>query len=709
MHPETQRRLEQKLNEDSYSCEQFCGELPFHIWNTCPLCFCGLLPVLVVCFSAICRLDYATHVTDIGAQIVNRMGLSYTVYYTAGCWPAHERNPAIDWTSLPSLPSQQCNEARFEIAAGEFDAISGSPLRVRNVTALQARQIVSVKVTPDWRFITFMGSIKEEVGNLYVVSAMETDATQAIPLLGSDELKALDAQCQIHSDAIRRVVRASPSTSGVSDAPARLAGFKNLQVIIPGMAPLEFGGDLTSLPTPPEGSSLTYRAAFSFQCKQQQDGSGFEPFEFSKVAMVDFRLDGLNITRVGQPAGTFAWAQSQLVLLDTVPNPPRGGNRYVNDAVERFHSQSCPRFVPSKQGSQLLFVAEDVAPATKRRDTSVWHEPTVIPSRVLATAEVPFNARRLEDSQRHHAVGNLKERRLKRRLQGEDLQDDSTKVASDVRDQTNPVPDAVQTAISQAAQAELLNDLLKANAEKAAEIRQKAEQAVALTAQLRAGSKEIMAASQILDIGPSEMPFAPVYGCPEFVPSLYFSTPSLAETVEQNLFNQKALEGDKQQTSDTFVVMSDPSSFAVLGIDAQVVSGSLPQTNGPATGEVLGVKLLYNVESAIGTGGKSRLRIDGCQPIRAAGLTGHVRLQFALESVMETFQVENEKNIYTAWLACLTADQRIAIVQSPKQEHWINMSMPFPMWTGRTDQAVWCPEDHEDSCFEVWSNPNPNE
>lgn len=45
------------------------------------------MPVFVVCVSALCRLDYATQVTDIGAELINEMGLSYTVYYTAGCWP----------------------------------------------------------------------------------------------------------------------------------------------------------------------------------------------------------------------------------------------------------------------------------------------------------------------------------------------------------------------------------------------------------------------------------------------------------------------------------------------------------------------------------------------------------------------------------------------------------------------------------------------
>ena len=49
----------------------FCRELPYTFWNTCPLCLCGLMPVFVVCFSALMRLDYATEVTDIGAELIN--------------------------------------------------------------------------------------------------------------------------------------------------------------------------------------------------------------------------------------------------------------------------------------------------------------------------------------------------------------------------------------------------------------------------------------------------------------------------------------------------------------------------------------------------------------------------------------------------------------------------------------------------------------
>jgi len=221
----------------------------------------------------------------------------------------------------------------------------------------------------------------------------------------------------------------------------------------------------------------------------------------------------------------------------------------------------------------------------------------------------------------------------------------------------------------------------------------------------------IKAEANLLDIGEGALPFAPVSGCPEFVPSLYFSSKNLAETFRENLFDTPEERARAQLAEkkfrDTFVILSDPSSASVLGVDAQVLAVSLPE--GPGTGRVSRVHLLYNVDDAPGGGASARLRLGGCQPIRAAGRKGHMRLQWVLETLMMTLQLHTEKSGYTAWLACLTADQRIAIVESPKREHWINMSMPYPMWTGKSTQAIWCPEEQEEACFEVWSNPNPNE
>lgn len=149
----------------------------------------------------------------------------------------------------------------------------------------------------------------------------------------------------------------------------------------------------------------------------------------------------------------------------------------------------------------------------------------------------------------------------------------------------------------------------------------------------------------------------------------------------------------------------------MLGVEAQVLAVSLP--SGLSNGNVSNVQLLYNVEGVYGKdgqkGGSEKLRLGGCQPIRAVGRKGHMQLQWVLETLMKTFQLKTEKNQYTAWLACLTADQRIAIVESPNSEHWINMTMPYPTWTGRPNQDMWCPDTRQETCFEVWSNPNPNE
>lgn len=119
------------------------------------------------------------------------------------------------------------------------------------------------------------------------------------------------------------------------------------------------------------------------------------------------------------------------------------------------------------------------------------------------------------------------------------------------------------------------------------------------------------------------------------------------------------------------------------------------------------MKLLYNVRSTIGASGQQQLLLGGCKPIRAAGRDGHMKMEAALESVMKTLQIHDEKQQYTTWLACLTADQRVSIVESLEDKHWINMSMPYPIWTGKSTQHAWC--HHQESCFEVWSNPNPNE
>eukprot|EP00435_Cladocopium_sp_Y103_P002433 s1842_g1.t1 len=111
-------------------------------------------------------------------------------------------------------------------------------------------------------------------------------------------------------------------------------------------------------------------------------------------------------------------------------------------------------------------------------------------------------------------------------------------------------------------------------------------------------------------------------------------------------------------------------------------------------GEVSFRQLLYNVKSL-----NQNLVLGGCKPIRAAGRQGHMRMEAALESVMKTLRISDDRTKYTTWLACLTSDQKVAIVESEDTKNWINMSMPYPFWTAN-DPFVWCAEEHQESCFE---------
>lgn len=944
MGPDAQRRLESALDDDSYTCERCCSDLPYTLWNTCPLCLCGLMPVLVVCFSAIFRLDYATHVTDIGAKIINEMGLSYTVYYTAGCWPTMPNKALVPTVQHDEehgdhnmgVRRQRCNDEQFEVAAGEFDALSGSLLKVRNVTKLHMRRVDAVKVSPDWRYIVFVALRAQDVGSLYAVGAEETDAQEAVHLLHVKQEEALDAQCQLHSEGVLKA-------AGLSSGPvARLNGFKHLQVIIPGVDPSTHTADMPKADRQVHSSSSPlYRAAFAFECAEPTGpsdlplrGPGVGPLRFSKLAVLDFRLMGLNATRRGGPPGPNAHAQSELRILDAVPTAPDGSEPEVREAISRFKSQSCPRFVPSKQGAELLFVAEDLVPANQVTTAapSVWLPPSQLPSRRLGVLDVPSVrqaaaapralAEEKEESvietrppmaccdamtaeclackqgvspeqfcimpEHAHIDGCGKKGPVRQGSPGEDCCQDPTadclacmegrskddfcleaknenvdgcratvtsttkKLASPSSTPSQTAPPSTTTLQTLEAQLVTLADTTttkpstttepststlparskpststlpqtstppststKPVTSTSASLRSKAVEvihepleesqtpppnsptvpprppstsaatvpptsrprtAVSPTTALPVETEEsrgccqaneatclaclagqtvweycqesgkhagvrgceqtaedlqrlhlprgssfsfvaLKAEAMLLNVGLGALPFAPVEGCPEFVPTLYYNSKGLAETVRDRLFHQD----DKKEAEeaalaerkfrDTFVILSDPTSASVLGVDAQVLAVSLPE--GPSTGAVSRVHLLYNVGNAPNGPGsptaKERLRLGGCGPIRAAGRQGHMRLQSVVETLMATLRLHTEKSGYTAWLACLTADQRIAIVESPKREHWINMSMPYPIWTGKPTQAIWCPEEREEACFEVWSNPNPNE
>jgi len=650
-----QRRLELSLGADSYTCGKFLNDLPFTVFNTCPVCVGGLVPVFVCMVSLALRLDYATRVTDASAMFINQMGLSYTVYYTAGCWledddsgglqisrssfpgqtaPKHDASPP----GMPPMTSDRCNPEHFEVAAGEFDAFTGSSLRVENVTNLHARRIDSLKVTPDWRFVIFIGAMANDIGNLYAVGAQQRGATQAVSLLDEKELDKLDEQCQKHSDMVYRAAKAAGASSArqqqhPSQAPvARVAGFKHLQVIIPGQLP--FNEDVY---VPPDvNASQTYRAAFAFECAEpsamnSRGGPSGTPLRFSKLAIVDFQLMGA----LTGSKDFKARARSHLQLVDTTVVEPEGVRGDMRQLVHQLQSQACPRFVPSRMGAELMFVAEDPRPHLEERPTAApaaWLPQTFMPSRWLALATVPQHGRPLEEKKHD-----------------------------------GHVPTSTSSSVD----------------------------------------------ATLLDVGEGGLPQAALLGCPEFVPSLYATTQSLTSRLSARLFKEKnhgARRGtEEHRFGDTFVILTDPSASAsVLGVEAQEIAVSLAQEG--RRGAVTRVHLLYNIDSLQPADGSKadalQLQLGGCQPIRAAGREGHNRLQWAVETMKSTLTA-TEAAEYVTWLACITADQRIAIVESANQENWINMSMPYPIWTGKSSQDIWCPRGREEACFEVWSNPNP--
>jgi hypothetical protein len=401
-----------------------------------------------------------------------------------------------------------------------------------------------------------------------------------------------------------------------------------------------------------------------------------------------------------------AYAQSQLIVLDTVPAPPQGASEVIQEEISRFKSQSCPRFVPSKRGQELVFVAED----PKSSSQSPAHAPSfdevlppLLPIRRLATARVPSRKHWVPDEA--DDVEEAKERRLG------DADGNATPSMNKTIVPVTCCNERLATCLACKAGISVETYCEEAGA-RAWDLG--CERDVDDNAFLHAeDSREYLAfrtEAIFLDVGDGALPFAPVRGCPEFVPSLYFSTESIAEAFSNNLFNPNKTRSKlaEERSRDTFVMLSVPASASVLGVDAQVLAVSLPEEAGK--GAISLVRLLYNVDEApVGgrhAGEDVRLRLSGCQPIRAAGAQGHTRLQWVLNSLMTTLNMHTEKA--PAWLACLTADQRIAIVASPKRDDWINMSMPYPLWTGKQSQEVWCPDDREEACFEVWSNPNPN-
>lgn len=813
MRIESLRSVGDRLNSDDYSCNDVARDCPFFVCNTCPLCICGLMPVLVVCASAILHKDYVTHVTDFGAKLVSEMGLSYTVHYTSACHPVVP--PQVDRPQHSSLLEKRillpepCNPKEgFELAAAEYDAITGSILRAYNITNVKARTLSAVKVTPDWRFVIFVGSVARTPEapadlNLWVVGATQQKTDQVVPILAPSQISVLEAQCRnravdIYAEAVARkhqvleeeeqkarliasakakseelarltkeaqkdaekAQRAAHSASAakaaaksaqakeaeqsakedkekeaydelytraelakakaeakqvseraelqekgkqekaaegseqttetpssepkekkrnlLSQPVAHLVGFKNLQVILQPFVAVHHDGDIVEAPafTEGEGEGPVYRMAMAVQCEAQMpsldnssEGDNVDaPLKFSQLAVVDFDLLHFNQTH----AGTVRSALLPLNFTLKLPEDLAEAAEDLSEAMDpgkvarSFTSQCCPRFIPSSRGSRLLFVVEHDGRTNASK--SSWPPVQPILQRRLAVADLPTGA----------------------------------VIKSDVNLETSWLSGLTGGPDRWAAGHEVHSALL-------------------------------------VDVGAHSLPNAPVHGCPEFVPSLYVTPASLTETMMEHFKRIKSqiMQGEtkeekekpqlaKYKQRDTFVFTSNTiGSAAVLGVDAQVVAASLDGAG--VTGEVSTVHPLFNVGAmpdSLTSGLNLRpadsqgsireeeqlLRLEGCKPIRAAGRKGHMRLESAFETLLTTFHVNNIHGGYTAWLACTTADQKVAIVQSPKRSHWVNFTMPFPVFTeDAISQTVWCPRESEDECFEVWSSPNPNE
>lgn len=862
------RSVSDKLNNDDYTCNDALRDCPFFALNTCPLCICGLLPVIVVCISAILHKDYVTHVTDFGAKLVGEIGLSYTVHYTASCHTVVA--PPVPADSNPNVVPRPCNpEWGSEVSAAEYDAISGSIMRVRNITNVRAKTLSAVKVTPDWRFVLFVGNVKPEPAaiapelNVYVVGAAQKKAEQVAPILSQIQLSALQDHCgqraaeiftedmarkealaeeraaakkakaaaeaqtlelqklaaevrqdqqaaqraanlaksaeheaksaeqeekaetaqvseekrkaaaalaeaekerQIAKEAARKQKLEAKTASQkeqsaaqqakaeqkrqeaeseaklkalrseedamkkkaadaiakikadeekikdqrqdqrqaqlqaqrqaqdarddeedgkggkeaqlndesvhtsrrlLSSPIAHLVGFKNLQVVLQPFVTVDHDGEIIEAPAFTEGpdEGPVYRLAMAVQCEAELPsldpaGQASKPLEFSQLAVVDFELVAFNQSTVGL-------VRSALLPLNVSLNMEDSGNEVLGNF--KSQSQTCPRFVPSTRGSKLLFVAD--GPPSNRESLA---------SSLSVAGETPTLQRRLAITDL--PTGNV--------IKSED-------------------------GLQAAWLAGLTGGVLRGNTRRSAD-------------------------SKLLPFGEAlhdqALPNAPIHGCPEFVPSLYATPHSITDTMMENVkkFKEKLLAGkswydekakphlEKYKLRDTFVFTSNTlGSASVLGVDAQVVAASLDR------GKLSNVHLLYNVDampqgvtSGLNTKLSDRvtakeqqlLRLEGCKPIRAAGRKGHMRLEWAFETLLTTLRVQSERGQFTTWLACTTADQKVAIVQSPKRAHWVNMSMPYPAYgTQAASQNVWCYRNGEDECFEVWSSPNPNE
>eukprot|EP00929_Paragymnodinium_shiwhaense_P052724 TRINITY_DN2640_c0_g1_i1.p1 TRINITY_DN2640_c0_g1~~TRINITY_DN2640_c0_g1_i1.p1 ORF type:complete len:804 (-),score=182.09 TRINITY_DN2640_c0_g1_i1:375-2786(-) len=745
-------------------------ELPYCLWNTCPLLICGLLPVFIMVMSAIFRFDYAREVAEAASQVTDDIGLSYTIYYTAGCWqrmgasedgstgPAaaalrgllgkgHKGSEETRGSSLHGEDGRGlgCSTDDFEVAVGEFSALSGVPLRVRNVTGVHAHRIDALKPSPDWRYVVFsavvppipkrkhiavpkhtvpttslrpklehaadleerrLGLEKKESlrPNLWVVEADKTNAARAAPVFTDVQLNALEDGCQ----------RLRPQLEKVS-----VSALLHLQVIA--QERFDVNGTLVS---------DDYRAAFAFECASHGT-DGERQALASGLATVDFQIHLRNATKIreeekeGEVEPLRYQVLSQLRILDLSDleaqrhMSAKESFREAQDAknLTSFTSFSCPRFVPSEFGNDLLFVASSgdsfEKDAARRR---------------LAVVKLPHRkpSERLPDN-REEAADAL--------WALENLWGQLKAVESNAFERT------VTSIVAPANGSNVTVAAAKGGKDEQA---QKETKKMLFPAVLLAKAK-----GRLLELGEGGLPVATVKGCPEFLPGssrparatrskasksppkedlkplvASRSNASLLISGQDGVFagvaanvsstgkhshkehRTEQVQVLEKPVRDTFIFESDPSSASVIGIAAQMVSVSL------SGHKVSDIQLRFNLADAPHPFSQVRARIPARKPDK---LRHHVVSGCRPVHATSWLLSEIDRERPTAPLVCLTSDQRLALLdrkavedENLEQNRWLNFSMPYPVWSGRPTQPIWCPEERSDGCFEVWSTPNPN-
>lgn len=584
-------------------------------------------------------------------------GEIYTIYYISGCWPRGLYPPVSQNRPNGSLNNLgPCEEGQFEIAAAEFDAFSGNLRQVRNITDLNFRRLDALKLTPDQRYVVFVASLANDIGNLYVTGTGETGTQMALPLLNERQLDALDAQCSVHS---RAIIKEADRGSGNT---ARLAGYKQLQVVIP------------TTPAYGQQGSTQYRAAFSYECAEPGNpinrpvrGIGYAPLRFTRIAIVDFQLPGNG--HLEQQV-----LQSDLRVINPTM-PPKMVPWSLRQV--QFSSHECPRFVPSRGGHTLLFVAMDAVMAqhVAERKGPGPH----IATEHLALVDADPGAK--------YSAGGKPRQMCCRALTAQCLacsQDTTVELfCQKLRGAHFPGCEKTATtcckeknAVCYACREGKSVEQFCHEQGKSLDIPGCEEDAASETVESTLPFMALEAQATLL----GGLPPIRILGCPEFIADLGIDNFGKA-AIDHPLRNEAS-----QRQGDTFTLQSDLTvSGVAVGLKAQEVAVSLPRGEW-SRGEggrlfVLpkgrsGAELLFNIDGP---------KLVGCQPVKGilgSGSSAELRL------------------------ACVDEEQRLVILESREQEDWMRIYVPHePLGEPRRHlerHGPWCPPGRDDACFEAW-------